>query len=148
MVILLPEAGQFKVFEGRLDAKLAGDITDRLERQEVALTMPKFEYESSFGLKDALKTLGMGVAFTDAADLSGMNGTQDLFIQDVVHKAFVSVDESGTEAAAATAVIVGLTAAPAEPVTVTIDRPYIFFIRDIPTDSIIFVGRVLNPAVK
>jgi len=77
-----------------------------------------------------------------------MNGERDLFIQDVLHKAFVSVDEAGTEAAAATAVIVGLTALPPEPVSVTIDRPFIFFIRDIPTDSTIFVGRVLKPAAN
>ena len=75
-----------------------------------------------------------------------MNGRRDLFIQDVLHKAFVSVDEAGTEAAAATAVIVGLTSLPTETVTVTVDRPFIFFIRDIPTGSTIFVGRVLDPA--
>ncbi|MDD5037749.1 MAG: serpin family protein [Dehalococcoidales bacterium] len=146
MVILLPEAGQFGPFEARLDTEFVKSIIDNLETQRVALTMPKFEYESSFGLKDALKTLGMAVAFTADADLSGMNGKRDLFIQDVLHKAFVSVDEAGTEAAAATAVIVGTTSMPPEPVVMTIDRPFIFFIRDIPTGSIIFVGRVLNPA--
>ena len=77
-----------------------------------------------------------------------MTGNRELLIQDVLHKAFVLVDESGTEAAAATAVIVGLTAAPAQPITLTIDRPFIFFIRDIQTGSIIFIGRVLNPAVE
>ena len=148
MVILLPKAGEYKAFEEKLDAVFVKAITNDLETREVALTMPKFEYESSFRLKEALKTLGMGVAFTANADLSGMNGKRDLFIQDVLHKAFVSVDEAGTEAAAATAVIVGLTALPPEPVAVTIDRPFIFFIRDIPTDSIVFVGRVLNPASK
>jgi serpin B len=107
--------------------------------------MPKFEYESSFGLKQALSTLGMGVAFTTDADFSGMNGERDLFIQDVLHKAFVSVDESGTEAAAATAVIVGVTSVPVQPIEVKIDRPFIFLIRDISTDSILFIGRVLNP---
>ena len=146
MVILLPEAGQFKAFEEKLDAEFVKAIIDNVETREVALTMPKFEYKSSFGLKEALKTLGMGIAFTADADFSGMNGNRDLFIQDVLHKAFVSVDEAGTEAAAATAVIVGLTALPPEPIAVTIDRPFIFFIRDIPTDSMIFVGRVLNPA--
>ncbi|MBN2186068.1 MAG: serpin family protein [Dehalococcoidia bacterium] len=148
MVILLPKPGQYRAFEEKLDAEFVKAILDKLETNQVALTMPKFEYESSFGLKEALKTLGMEVAFTAEADLSGMNGTRDLFIQDVVHKAFVSVDEAGTEAAAATAVIVGQTALPPEPVAVTIDRPFIFFIRDIATDSIIFVGRVLSPAVK
>jgi serpin B len=146
MVVLLPEAGQFNNFEDKLDTGFITNIIDNMGRSQVSLTMPKFEYESSFGLKKALGTLGIGVAFTDAADFSGMDGKKDLFIQDVVHKAFVSVNESGTEAAAATAVIVGLTAAPMNPVTMTIDRPFIFFIRDIQTNSIIFVGRVLNPS--
>jgi serpin B len=148
MVILLPKAGQFEAFEERLDAELVKSIIANLEAREVALTMPKFEYESSFGLKEALNTLGMGIAFTSEADLSGMDGGYGLFIQDVLHKAFVSVDEAGTEAAAATAVIVGLTSLPPEPVTVTIDQPFIFFIRDIPTGSTIFVGRVLNPVAN
>jgi serpin B len=108
--------------------------------------MPKFEYDSSFGLKDALTTLGMGVAFTENADFSGMNGKRDLLIQDVLHKAFVSVDEAGTEAAAASAVIVGVTSMPSETVEFKADKPFIFLIRDIQTGSIIFVGRVLNPS--
>jgi serpin B len=75
-----------------------------------------------------------------------MTGKRDLYISDIVHKAFVSVDESGTEAAAATAVIMKLTAAPGgETITVTIDRPFILLIRDIPTDTILFMGRVVNP---
>ena len=80
------------------------------------------------------------------ADFSGMDGTRELYLQDVLHKAFVSVDEEGTEAAAATAVVVGITSAPAEPIQVKIDSPFIFLIRDIETGSILFVGRVLNPA--
>jgi serpin B len=146
MVILLPKAGQFDAFENSLDAELVKTIIGQLETNEVSLTMPKFEYESSFGLKQALSTLGMGIAFTSDADFSGMDGNHDLLIQDVLHKAFVSVDEAGTEAAAATGVIVGLTAIPAQPAQVTIDRPFLFLIRDISTGSIIFVGRVLNPA--
>ena len=80
------------------------------------------------------------------ADFSGMTGNRDLFIDDVLHKAFVSVDEAGTEAAAATAVIMTLTAVPAPPVVVTVDRPFIFLIRDIETGTILFVGRVVNPS--
>jgi serpin B len=148
MVILLPKTGQFDTFEKLLDAELVKAIIGKLETHQVAVTMLKFEYESSFSLKQALSTLGMGVAFTPDADFSGMNGKHDLLIQDVLHKAFVSVDEAGTEAAAATAVIVGLTSIPAQPVEVKIDRPFIFLIRDIPTGSVIFVGRVLNPAAK
>jgi len=148
MVILLAREGQFGAFEKSLDWTTVKDITGELQNRQVALTMPKFEFESSFGLKKTLTDLGMGVAFTSDADFSGMDGKRDLFIQDVVHKAFVSVDENGTEAAAATAVIVGLTAMPAEPVEVRIDRPFQFLIRDIQTGSVIFVGRVLEPASK
>jgi len=74
-----------------------------------------------------------------------MTGEKDLFISDVIHKAFVSVDEAGTEAAAATAVIMELTAMPETPVEVTLNRPFIFLIRDIETGAILFVGRVMNP---
>jgi serpin B len=81
----------------------------------------------------------------DGADFSGMTGNPELFISDVVHKAFVAVDEAGTEAAAATAVIMAGSAPPELPVEVTIDRPFIFLIRDIDTGAILFVGRVLNP---
>ncbi|MDP2920147.1 MAG: serpin family protein [Dehalococcoidia bacterium] len=145
MVILLPSSGQFEAFEKSLDAKTVNEIIGKLGRSTVNLTMPKFEFESSFGLKDALTSLGMGVAFTESADLSGMNGKRDLFIQDVVHKAFVAVDEEGTEAAAATAVVVGVTSVPVQQAVMTIDKPFIFFIRDNPTGTVLFVGRVLDP---
>jgi serpin B len=107
--------------------------------------MPRFEFDSEFSLKDTLAGMGMPVAFTDDADLSGMTGNPELFISDVIHKAFVAVDEAGTEAAAATAVIMDLTAVPEPPMEVSIDRPFVFLIRDIETGAILFVGRVLNP---
>ena len=147
MIILLPEAGEFKKFERSLDVQRVDAIIGGLQSKEVILTMPKFEFESEFGLKGALSALGMPVAFTADADFSGMTGNRDLLISEVVHKAFVSVDEAGTEAAAATAVVMRLTAAPETPVEVTVDRPFIFLIRDIQTNSILFVGRVLNPGV-
>jgi serpin B len=74
-----------------------------------------------------------------------MNGTGGLFIKDVIHKAFVAVDEEGTEAAAATAVVIDLTAAPEPPIVVTVDRPFILLIRDIETGTILFLGRVVDP---
>ena len=92
--------------------------------------MPKFEYDSEFGLKGALVKLGMKEPFLDNADFSGISRESDLHIDDVLHKAFVSVDEAGTEAAAATGVIVGTTSMPLDPVTVTLDRPFVFLIRD------------------
>jgi serpin B len=145
MVILVPNAGTFNDFEGRLHYSEVRDIIASLEHQEVRLAMPRFTYEDETGLKDVLSSLGMDIAFTSGADFSGIDGTRDLFIQNVLHKAFVSVDEAGTEAAAATAVMVGLTALPPEPVAVTIDRPFIFLIRDVQTGSILFVGRVVDP---
>ncbi|MBN1367831.1 MAG: serpin family protein [Dehalococcoidales bacterium] len=145
MVILLPDSGKFTEFQNALGADIVKDIIGNLQRTQVVLTMPKFEFESSFNLNDALKELGMTDAFNGgAADFSGMTGDRSLYISDVIHRAFVSVDEAGTEAAAATAVIMKLTAMPAEEVTMTIDRPFIFFIRDIQTGAILFVGQVVN----
>jgi len=148
MVILLPGSGQFNSYESSLDAQSVKEIVGSLATTRVNLSMPKFQFQSSFGLKSALSSLGMGIAFSPNADFSGMDGKTDLFIQDVLHKAFVSVDENGTEAAAATGVVVGIMAIPANQADIKIDRPFIFFIRDIPTGSIIFVGRVLDPTAK
>ncbi len=146
MVILLPEAGGFETFEATLDAGQVDAILQELAHRQVALTMPRFEFESDFSLKETLSALGMPTAFTGNADFSGMTGNRELFIAEVIHKAFVSVDEAGTEAAAATAVIMELTGAPEMPLQVTVDRPFIFLIRDIETGAILFVGRVVDPS--
>jgi serpin B len=146
MVILLPEAGKFAAFEEGLQAQQVGDIIGNLQPTEVALTMPLFEFESEFSLTDTLAGMGMPIAFTENADFSGMTGKPELLISDVMHKAFVAVDEAGTEAAAATAVPMELTAVPEPPLDVPIDHPFIFLIRDIETGSILFIGRVLNPS--
>jgi len=145
MVIFLPEAGKFEAFEEGLQSQQVSDVISGLQPTEVALTMPKFEFDSEFSLKDTLAGMDMPIAFSSSADFSGMTGNPELFISDVVHKAFVAVDEAGTEAAAATAVIMPTSAAPELPVEVTIDRPFIFLIRDIETGAILFVGRVMNP---
>ncbi len=148
MVIVLPEAGKFEDFEASLEATLVDAILQELERRTVNLVMPKFEFDSSFELAETLARMGMPDAFSDeAADLSGMDGTRNLFIKEVVHKAYVSVDEAGTEAAAATAVIVAEMAAPMEPVEMVVDHPFVFMIRDIETRAILFVGRVVDPTL-
>jgi len=144
MVIFLPEDGRFEEFVSALDGERVASILKDINPQEVHLTMPKFTYESGFRLKETLAGMGMPAAFA-AADFSGMDGTRHLFIDDVYHKAFVSVDEAGTEAAAATAVVVAR-AAPTPPKEVTVDRPFIFMIRDIETGAILFLGHVVNPA--
>ncbi len=151
MMILLPDANKFEAFEKQLNTETLNSVIDSLKHPSVDLTMPKFEFESEFNLSEALKAMGMPIAFTppttvSGADFSGMDGGRNLYITDVLHKAFVSVDENGTEAAAATAVVVGTTSMPSEVATVTVDHPFIFLIRDIQTGSIVFIGRVLNPA--
>ncbi|XUX00109.1 MAG: serpin family protein [Dehalogenimonas sp.] len=146
MVIILPEAGTFSSFESSLDGQKLEKIIDGLKANSVNLTMPQFEFDSSFGLKSALSTLGMPIAFGDNADFSGMDGKTDLQIQDVVHKAFISVNEAGTEAAAASGVVVGTTSIPVDQATVTLDHPFLFLIRDIATGAVIFTGRVTDPS--
>jgi serpin B len=146
MVIILPDAATFKTFEDGLDGTALETIIAGLKSKSVNLTMPKFEFDSSFGLKSALSSLGMPIAFTDNADFSGLDGKTDLQIQDVVHKAFISVDEAGTEAAAASGVVVGTTSMPVDQATVTLDHPFIFLIRDIATGAIVFTGRVADPS--
>ena len=150
MTILLPDQGGLRGFEESLDDAYVSRIVEDIEPRRVLLTIPKFEYESQFGLVDTLKSMGMENAF-DArrSDFSGIDGRsciEDgvpcLLISDVVHKAFVLVDEEGTEAAAATGVVVILES---EPITVTVDRPFIFLIRDIETGTVLFVGRVVDP---
>jgi serpin B len=146
MVILLPAEGGLEAFESSLDAEKLASIIQELSHEQVALTMPRFEFDAEFSLKQALAALGMAQAFTDDADFSGMTGNRELFISEVLHKAFVSVDEAGTEAAAATAVVMKESAAPAEPIEVTLDHPFLFLIRDVQTGTILFLGRVVDPS--
>ena len=146
MDIIMPDAGNFTAFESGMTADSVSGIINNLQVKSLNLTMPMFNFDSSFSLKDALSSLGMPIAFSDQADFSGMTGNTDLNIADVVHKAYVAVDEQGTEAAAATGVIMSAMAAMQNPITIDINQPFIFVIRDIQTGSILFVGRVLNPA--
>jgi serpin B len=148
MLILLPDEGAFGDVESRLDAELVNATVAAMQPGQVILTLPKFKFEWSLGLVDGLKALGMQDAFDpDLADLSGMNGARDLYVTNILHKAFVAVDEAGTEAAAATVVIVGITSMPTDVTEFNIDRPFFFLIRDNPTGTILFLGRVINPAV-
>ncbi len=108
------------------------------------VNMPKFKFSYSVLLNDALSQLGMGNAFSDAADFTGINAAGGLQITKVQHKAFVAVDETGTEAAAVTSVVIGLTAVLNPPV-ITIDHPFLFVIREMKSGLILFEGTVNNP---
>ena len=146
MVVLLPDEGQFSAFEDSLSAEVVDGIIASMNTRSVILSLPKFQFDSSFGLNQVLSSMGMDLAFSAEADFSGMTGNRDLAISDVIHKAFVSVDEAGTEAAAASAVIMTLSAMPVDQITLSINHPFIFLIRDVTSGTILFVGRVMNPA--
>ncbi|MGD9405711.1 MAG: serpin family protein [Anaerolineae bacterium] len=145
MVILLPAQGQFEAFERSLDAKRLEAVLESLTERQVALTLPRFEVRSGYDLEAVLEAMGMPLAFTLQADFSGMAPSQELCIGDVFHEATISVGEAGTEATAATAVEVLITGEPWEATTITVDRPFLFLIRDLQTGSILFVGRVVDP---
>jgi serpin B len=150
MLLIVPDQGQFGAVEAQLKSGLVdqavaalGDVT------EVELTMPKFKFRTQAGLADALKALGMKKAFDGmTADFSGMTKDETLFISDVIHEAYIAVDEKGTEAAAATAVIMRAMAMPAPALQMTIDRPFLFALRDKDTGAVLFLGRMTDPTAE
>jgi len=147
MIVLLPDEGQFKAVESRLSAEDIEAVLAALRPAQVALSLPKFATETAFNLNEPLKALGMVDAFDiERADFSGMTGKPELYIGNVLHKAFVEVNEQGTEAAAATAVIMQLRSAPQEAIEFRVDRPFIYLIRDGSTGSLLFIGRVVDPS--
>ncbi len=148
MVVILPSSGAFEAVNSRLSPAFISQLIGDLSRENVILTLPKFTIEWSNVLNDTLASLGMPDAFNSSvADFSGIDGRRVFFIGAVIHKAFVSVDEAGTEAAAATAVIMVGSAPGYQPTyyEVNVDRPFLFFIRDKETQAILFFGRVVHP---
>ena len=150
MVVLLPQKVdglaqlEKKLSSKNLEAWLAG-----LRSKEVRVYLPRFQMTSQFQLKDALQSLGMTLAFSPSqADFSGISTQEELYISAAIHKAFVDVNEQGTEAAAATGVFLAPASAPApqEPVVFRADHPFIFLIRDNRSGGILFLGRLMNPA--
>jgi serpin B len=148
LFLIVPDAGTFDAFEAALTfAQLDAIITapSPMSQTSVALSMPRFAFGSSLRLKDTLSAMGMTDAFTSPpADFSGMDGRTDIFLMDVIHKATISVDENGTLATAATAVIAGDAGGP--PLELVVDRPFLFAVLDDATNTILFLGRVLDPS--
>lgn len=154
MVILMPSPMEYMldaehndVFD--LEQKLTSDnlhawLTklDHANPHKTSLGLPRFTTEGSFNLVNELKALGMTSAFDDRADFSGMDGTTNLFLSDVIHKTFVKVDEAGTEAAAVSLVVVKTKGMDEK---FYVDRPFIFLIRDNGSGSILFLGRIIDP---
>lgn len=147
MTIFLPkETDGLAALEQSLTAEKLATWLSTLEEQEVIVALPKFRMTSEFSLAEVLKSMGMTDAFdVKEADLSGMTGKKDLFITAVLHKAFVEVNEEGTEAAAATGVVVALKSAPPSQPVFRADHPFLFLIRDLRSNSILFIGRVMDP---
>lgn len=145
MLVLLPnENSSIKSLEKGLQQKELNHFIDLMTDSDVRLSLPKFKFESGYELKPILSTLGMPIAFSNQADLSRMSGKKDLKIDEVFHKAFVEVSEEGTEAAAATAVVV-VRKSFSIPIDFIANRPFLFIIRENASGNILFIGRMVNP---
>jgi serpin B len=150
MLVLLPrDTNSLAAFERSLSPDKLYAWIRSLRSREVQLWLPKFKTTSEFSLNQTLAVLGMTDAFTPRADFSGMDGTKNLFISAVIHKALVEVNEEGTEAAAATGVVGTLKGIHIleEPVVFRADHPFLFLIRDNRTGSILFLGRIVDPTL-
>jgi serpin B len=147
MLVLLPKkVDGLAAMEEKLSAESLAQWSSEMRRQEVRTYIPRFKLTEEFQLNSMLSALGMPSAFAPTkADFSGMNGKRDLYITAALHKAFVDVNEEGTEAAAATGIVIGVTSVRPEPKVFRADHPFVFFIRHNPTGSILFMGRVTNP---
>ncbi len=146
MVVLLPTTGSPAELAAALDVS---DLDIAWQEHIVDLTLPSFEFEAEISLKSALQALGMRAAFErpfgDGADFTGITEVRELYVSDAFHKTFVALDEEGTEAAAATAIIIGLESAP-PPATFTADRPFLFWIEHGSTGEMLFLGQVTDPS--
>jgi serpin B len=146
MMIVVPDEGRFSDVEALLGAGLLDEAREAMGPATVNLWLPKFEFRTQALLGPLLQELGMADAFDGGvADFSGMTTDERLVIDDVIHEAYIAVDEEGTEAAAATAVVMRATAAPTDVVDLRIDRPFLFALQDRATGAVLFMGRVADP---
>ncbi len=146
MLVLLPKGDDITAAENALGTTALSDAVASMESEQVRVYFPKFTLETKYSLPDTLGAMGMPTAFSSDADFSGMDGTHNLFISDVIHKAFVDVNEEGTEAAAATALVMQCEVVGEEPVPVfRADHPFIFLITDDETGNMLFMGRMSDP---
>lgn len=145
MLVLLPAEGEFESVEGELDAERVEALVAALESREGTLALPKFTVRADVSLPETLAAMGMPSAFDpQAANFEGMTDDTRLSLSDVLHETFVAVDEQGTEAAAATAVVGGVSSAPMNPFSMIVDRPFLVFIRHRETGALLFLGRIVD----
>ena len=149
MDIILPDskAGTDGILPLLTDGAFAGWV-DQLGKREVNVSIPRFKYGYKKQLKEILSDMGMGIAFTDFADFTNIADTPPLLINDVTHQAFIETNEEGTEAAAATVVEIGTTSMPPPPIEFNADHSFLYIIREIETNAIIFMGRVTDPLAE
>jgi serpin B len=149
MIVLLPKkVDGLPKLEQSLNAARMDQLLAQMQAREVNVFLPKFKLTSQFSLADTLHSMGMADAFSPQADFSGISSLPSLYIGAVLHKAYVDVDEEGTEAAAATAVIAVASAVEPprpSPVIFRADHSFLFFIRHDQTGAILFMGRVTSP---
>lgn len=145
MAVVVPDQGTMPAVQRGLDGAALGRLLAGFRPAAVALALPRWTFRTRAGLGELLGSLGMPTAFTDRADFAGMTTQTHVLISAVLHESFIAVDEEGTEAAAATAVMVGTTSAPAAPMQLTVDRPFLFVIHDVATATPLFIGRVDDP---
>ena len=149
MLLILPEEDNLKKLERSISAEKLSDWRSALKKQRVDVYIPKFKFETKYFMAETLKEMGISDAFVfGAADFSQMDGTKDLYISDVIHQAFVEVNEEGTEAAAATAVIMTWGSVGGEKAITPVfraDHSFIFIIQQKETGNILFIGRVSDP---
>jgi serpin B len=145
LVAIMPASGTFDVFVRSLDAATVTRIAGELTPATVALSFPKLTIEAEVPLKERLIALGMRSAFEEGnADFSALSDAS-VVVSDAFHRATISIDEEGTVAAAATAIVVTPTSLPSEIIPIVLDRPFVFFIRDVETNALLFVGHYANP---
>jgi len=147
MIIVLPKENNITAAESVISAENITTWKSDFYETEITVKIPKFKFETKYLLNSIMQNMGMLDAFTSNADFSKMDGTRELFISKALHQAYIDVNEEGTEAAAATAIVVELKAIP-DPKEFTADHPFIFLIEHKPTDSILFMGKVMDPSIE
>jgi serpin B len=144
MILVLPKENNISIAEQAINPTTLADWRESFGKIEVDVSIPKFKLETKYDLKKYLQKMGMNISFTQYADFSGITGYKDLFIKKVAHKAYIEVNEEGTEAAAATSVIMQLTAV-IDTVTFNADHPFVFLIQHKDTGNILFMGKIVDP---
>lgn len=149
MYVMLPKLNDIASLESLLDHEYLSVLKDDITAEYINLYLPKFKFELKYWLKDKLSAMGMPTAFGSGADFSGITSDKSLYIYKVIHQSFVEVNEEGTEAAAATAVLfreaTGFGSTSQEPIVFRADHPFIFLIEHKDTGQILFMGKVENP---